>query len=107
MSAGLPMKKRSPGKAKRLIDSRLNQAQVLQFPDNLNRTYEIYSSFRSGSLFHERKSLKDVIGHALQLMLWFAVLTTFFASQRALLHAHAPQATPLAKTAESVGHARL
>lgn len=118
MSARLPMKKRTPGRAKRLVDRRVDQSQILLFPENLTRTYDMYAAFRSGALFHKRKSFKDIVGHGVQLMIWFALLTTFFVCQRAMLHtpslhATAPISAPLTasfgpqKTAERIDRTRI
>ncbi len=118
MSARLPMKKRTQGRAKRLVDRRVDQSQNLLFPENLTRTYEMYASFRSGALFHKRKSFKDILGHGVQLMIWFALLTTFFVSQRAMLHtptlnAAVPASAPITasfgsdKTAERIDDRRI
>ncbi len=118
MSARLPMKKRTQGRAKRLVDRRVDQSQILLFPENLTRTYDMYAAFRSGALFHKRKSLKDILGHAVQLMIWFALLTAFFVTQRAMLHtpsvhAAVPTSAPLTasfrsdKTAARIDRTRI
>lgn len=112
LSACLPMRKRSQGKAKR-PERRLVQSELLLLPYDSNSTYDVYASFRSGSL-NAPQSAKDVLKHSVQLVLWFALLTTFLATQRALSHAQGVHATaPLTmscgptRAAERADHPRL
>lgn len=105
------MKKRTQAKNKRLVDRQMDQSQVIFFPDHIDRTYELYASYRSGSMLNKRNSWKEVLGHTAQLLLWFVLLTSFFVSQRALLHqpthAQLPFGNSLTKTAERPEHPRL
>jgi hypothetical protein len=77
------MRKRSQGKARR-PERRTVQVQVLAHNDSI---YQLYSRFGTA----ERRTRKEALKQTMLLLLWFAVLTTFFAMQNAILRTHISQ----------------
>lgn len=94
------MRKKSLGKASRLeVKRSVTTTQEMLIPHDLNSSY-LYSSFTNRPAIRQQRNGRQAIKHTFQLLLWFAALTTFFATQHALLHSD-----PM-KTAAPVAAAR-